>query len=345
MVSEKNFTRIIVIGFIIVLGLLSFLIIRPIVLSIIAGLFLAYIFYPFFIRLSKFIKEKNISALIIILLIVFVIFIPLRFLFPTITRQVFQAYTFTQQINIGGLLEGILPETLSTDTIANVNNFISKIMNTVFSKLSDLLLNLPAVFLQVAVTLFVFFFAMRDGEKLKEHVKSLSPFSPDIEKSLETQFRGITNSVVYGQIVVGIIQGVLTGVGLFIFGIPNALVLTIIAVLLSILPIVGAYLIWAPAAIYLLLSGNFWQAAGLALYGGVIVSWIDNILKPYIVSKRTKIPSVLVLLGMIGGLIVFGIIGLILGPLILAYLLVIIEAYKGKKLSTFFQKEGAEKKK
>ncbi len=177
---------------------------------------------------------------------------------------------------------------------------------------------------------------MRDGVKMKEYLKSISPFSHELEQNISKQFKDITNSVIYGHIAVGVLQGLLTGIGLFIFQVPQALLLTFLAIILSIFPIIGAWLIWIPASVYLLVSGHTGAAIGLFLYGAILVSWIDNVLRPYIVSRKAKLNSGLVIIGMLGGLIVFGILGLIIGPLIIAYLLILLDAYKNKQISKFF---------
>ena len=274
--------------------------------------------------------------MIIVLLLIFLLFIPIWFLFPVVTRQIFDSYTYSQKIGFSAIIGKILPEALSTDTTAMINSFISKLVNSIFSSFSDSLLNIPSLLLQIAVILLVFFFAMRDADKLKKYIKDISPFSKSLEENLEKQFRDITNSVVYGHIVFGIIQGILTGIALFILGIQNALLLTIIAIFAAIIPILGAWLVWVPVVIYLFISGRTGAAIFLLLYGSILVSWIDNILLPYIVSRKANVSSAVVLVGMLGGLFVFGILGLILGPLILSYLVILLDAYKNKKLAEFF---------
>jgi len=334
--AERISQRILVIAFLAGLFLLALMIIWPILISIIAGLILAYMLYPVYKIIFKVVREKNISALIIVLLLLFLIFLPIWFLFPLMVRQVFEAYSYMQKVDLFSFLKPILPQASSVDTLAILNSFLSNSINSLFSQFSQILLNLTNILLQLTVILFVFFFAMRDADKLKEYVKGISPFSSELEKSLSTQFKEITNSVVYGHILVGIIQGVLTGLGLLIFGVPGVLLLTIAAVLASVLPIIGAWLIWVPAGVYLLTSGHTGAGIGLMIYGAVFISWIDNVIRPYIVSRRTNLSSGVVLIGMIGGLIVFGVLGLVLGPLILAYVIVILDAYKNKKIQELF---------
>ena len=334
---DKKSKKVVVVISVALLLIFSAVIIWPIALSIITGLILAYMFYPIYKFILKIVREKNISALIIVLLIIFILFIPAWFLFPILSKQIFDTYIYTQNIDFSNILKTILPEAISKDTTTIITNFISNVVNSIFSKFSQTILDIPNLLLQATVILFIFFFAMRDADKLEEYARSISPFSHEIERDISKQFKDITNSVVYGFVVIGVVQGLTTGIGLFIFGAPQPLILTILAVLTAIIPVLGAWIIWIPAAIYLLTQGHTGAGIGLILYGAIFVSWIDNVIRPYMVSRKSNISSAIVLIGMIGGLFVFGIMGLILGPLILSYLIILLDAYKDKKLGKFFR--------
>ena len=174
------------------------------------------------------------------------------------------------------------------------------------------------------------------------YIKSLLPFSKDVENKLFQQTEGITYSVLYGQVVIGILQGIIAGLGFFIFGVSNALLLTLFACLAGIFPIIGTTIVWIPVAIYLFVGGNLLAGTGVAIFGAV-ASVIDNILKPMIVSQRTTMPTSVALIGMVGGLFLFGILGFILGPLILAYLLIILDLYRNKKVPGLLVQERPQK--
>lgn len=337
MIDEKDIKKFSVIFLALLLIILSFIILRPIVLAIITGLVLAYIFYPVYKKLLKVFREKNTTAFIMCMIILIIIFIPLWFLVPIIVKQVFDFYSYTQKVNLANTVKEAFPSLFSSETFTRefttaLNNLISKAANLITNAFSSLLVNLPTIIIQMVVILFVFFFALRDATKLGEYMKSLSPLNKDLEENLTKQFKDITFGVLYGQIIVGIIQGALTGIGLAIFGVKHVLLLTAIAMLTAIIPFIGAWLVWLPASIILITSGSVTSGVGLMIYGAIFVSWIDNIIRPYIVSKRAKVHSVVIFIGMIGGLMIFGTIGIFLGPLVLAYLLILIDLYKQKKL-------------
>lgn len=336
MIKEKEFKKLSVLIFVAVLIVLSFIILKPVILSVITGLLLGYIFYPVYRKIFGVVKEENISALIICLVVLFLIFVPIWFLIPTILKQIFEVYSYLQGINLNDLLARVIPfgssEFFSREMFTVYNTFIDKFINIAMNSFSNILMDLPAILIQAVVVLFVFFFTMRDGEGLKAYIMEMSPFDGKVHKDLIKRFDDITHSVVYGHILVGIIQGLLTGLGLFIFGVPRPLLFTILAIFASILPVIGAWFVWIPAGIYLLISGHLGAGIGLLLYGAILVSWIDNIIRPYIVARKAKISSAVVLVGMIGGFFMFGIVGFVIGPLILSYLLMILDLYKQRKL-------------
>ena len=228
-------------------------------------------------------------------------------------------------------------EQFSAEVGSMIHSFVTKVANGLVNTISGFILNFMSFFLQTLVSFFVLFFVLKEKEKVIAYVKSLSPFSKDVEEKLFNYSKGITASVIYGQVVVGILQGLAVGIGFFLFGVPNALFLTILACVAGVFPIIGTTIIWLPVAIYLLIAGNTFPAFGITVFG-IISTILDNFVRPLIVSKRTQIHSSIILVGMIGGLFFFGIIGFILGPLILSYLLVLLEIYRKKKSPGIFVK-------
>ena len=184
------------------------------------------------------------------------------------------------------------------------------------------------------VVFATFFFVLRDNKEILSYLTTLTPFSKEIENKLIKSSKDITLSVIYGQIVIGFVQGLVAGIGFLIFGVPNMIFLTLLAIFAGILPIVGPAIVWIPVAIYLLVAGNTLAAFGVTFFG-IISVVIDNLLRPFFISRSSKMHPLLSLLGMIGGFFFFGILGFILGPLILAYVIIILEIYRGKEMQGF----------
>jgi predicted PurR-regulated permease PerM len=337
--EEKDFRILALIILLLVLIILVFLIIRPVLLSIIGGLLLAYAFHPIYKYSLKFVKYPGIAAAFVSIFAVLIIALPLWFLAPIVIQQVFDLFQLSQGLDIHGFISSIFPsgtEQAVEQISLTINNALSTITSGIVNSMVSLLLDFPRLALQFLLVAFVFFFALWDSERLKEFVSGLSPLNKNQEGKLVKQFKDITNSIIYGQVVVGLLQGILAGIGFLIFGVSNAFLLTILALIVSVIPVIGPSLIYIPITFYLLATGDPIIAFGFLAYNIFVVSTVDNILRAHIVSRKTKLSQVIILIGMIGGLLVFGILGIILGPLILACFVTFLKAYKENTLSSMF---------
>ena len=342
--NEKDLRKIGAIVLVLVLAGLVFYLLRPVLQSIIGGLILAYIFLPIHKKINKKITEKNTSAAITTVIALLLIIIPLWFVIPLLAQQSFQVITSFQGFNVGEFVQQLFPtasEQFIIQTTVSFNNFISKAASGTLNYIVSFLLDLPTFILQLFMIGFVFFFTLRDADKIKHFASEASPINKKQGHAFVKKFKDITDSIIYGQIVVGLFQGIVAGVGFLIFGVPNPIVLTVVAVIFSVMPIVGPALLWIPVFIYLLFSSPITVAILFLLYNGIIVSSVDNILRSYIVARRSDISTAVVFIGMIGGVIIFGVLGLILGPLILAYFLMLIESHREGTLANLFTKEKA----
>ncbi len=333
--DDEYFRKVTTTIILIVLAVLSFFLLKPILMAIIWGIILASIFTPIYNWIAKFIKSKSLTAFIVSLILIALILIPLWYLAPVMIQQSIKFYLSAQQIDFVTPFRTIFPalfqsEAFSAEIGSAIHSFVSKLANSIMNSLSNIILNFPTIFLQLLVTLFTFFFVLRDKEQLVSYIQSLIPFSKDVEKKLFKSSKDITISVLYGQVVIGIFQGIVAGLGFFIFKVPNAMLLSALAILAGVFPIIGTTIVWVPVAIYLLVAGNTFAAIGVIIFG-IISSIIENFFKPLFISRRVKMNSSIILIGMIGGLFMFGILGIILGPLILAYLFIVLEIYRNKK--------------
>ena len=339
MAGSEDVKRGMVAALVLSVFVLAFFIIKPIIIPIIFGLFLAYILGPLYKIIYAVIKNKNISASLFVLAIVLIILIPVIYFIPAMVNQAFEIYVAIQNLNLTEIIQNFTKAEIASTLAINIDNIIGQFFSIFLNQFKFFLLNLPTLAFQFAVFLFSFYFAARDSSELKKYIESLSPFSKKTGARLLEEFRAITNAIVFGQVLIGILQGLALGAGLFFLGVPNALTLTFVGALLSIIPILGAWLIWLPTAIYLLVAGKTFAGIFLILYGGLFISSIDNIIRPYLLSRQSTLPVALSLIGTIGGLFVFGIVGLVLGPLIIAYALIIIEFYRQGKLKDLFEKK------
>lgn len=171
-------------------------------------------------------------------------------------------------------------------------------------------------FLKLGLMLYVAFFLLRDGRRLVEQLVHALPLGDERERLLFQKFAEVTRATVKGNLVVAMVQGALGGLIFWILGLPAALLWGVVMTVLSLIPAIGAGIIWLPAAIYLYAIGDWISATILILYGVLIIGLADNILRPILVGRDTKLPDWLVLLSTLGGLSMFGLNGFVIGPLI-----------------------------
>ena len=331
-IDENYFRKALSVFILIALVVLSFFLLKPVLTAIIIALILAFIFSPIYDFLVKRTNSKNLSVSLIMVFLLIIFLLPIWFLTPILIDQSLKVFQATQQIDFVGPIQKIFPALFASDQFSNeigsiISSFTTKMANLLVNFFAGIILNFPTIFLQLVVVFFTFYFVLRDKKEVLSYIRSISPFSKDIEKKLFESSKGITASVIYGQVIVGVVQGIIVGIGFFIFGVQNALFLTLLAILAGIFPVVGTTLVWLPMVIYFMVAGNTVPAIGVLVFG-LISSTVDNFLRPIIVSKRTNLHSAVVIIGMIGGLFMFGILGLILGPLILAYLIILLEVYR-----------------
>ena len=172
------------------------------------------------------------------------------------------------------------------------------------------------------VMLYVLFFLLRDGDKLAAQTARALPLKPEHTHRLLREFATVVRATVKGNIVVALVQGALGWLAFWVLGITGALLWGALMALLSLLPAVGAALVWGPVALYLLSTGSVWAAAGLLAWGVLVIGLVDNVLRPILVGKDTRMPDYLVLIATLGGLAVFGLNGFVIGPVIAAIFIV-----------------------
>jgi predicted PurR-regulated permease PerM len=185
-----------------------------------------------------------------------------------------------------------------------------------------------AVFLlNLFVMLYAMFFFFRDGDKILERIFYYTPLSDEDETRMLTQFASITRATVKGTLVIGIIQGALAGIAFWVAGIEGAALWGTIMTILSIIPGIGAALVWVPAVIILFATGQYLTATLLAAWCAAVVGTVDNFLRPVLVGRDAKMPDLLILIGTLGGLFLFGPIGFIVGPIVCGLFLTVWDIY------------------
>lgn len=220
----------------------------------------------------------------------------------------------------------------SPPNLKQLTGFVGKQMQSVageiVSRSTGVIGGLIGFVLQTMFVLFAMFYLLRDGDRALPQIKQLLPLSQQDTDEIFDRTRDIIYASMVGVVVIAAIQGVLGGLAFWVAGLPSPVLWGAVMFLLSMIPAIGAGLVWGPAAIYLAATGKWGAAIGLALWGFLVISMIDNLLRPKIVGKRVKLNELVIFFAVLGGLQVFGVIGLVIGPVAIAVTLMLVEIFR-----------------
>jgi len=312
------------------LVIISFLMVLPFIGYLLTALILAFVLQPLQERLKPRLGE-NISAILIIILFVAAILAPFGLALNAVigdATQLINNIDDTSTIDFSGIEDFISQYTeQEIDFEEEISEGLERFSTIAVGGFSQILDVLTGVAIGLLIMMFSLFYLLKDGKKLKSWLKSVTPVEDSIQDNLYSRASLMTRSVLKGHVLVAIIEGLIGGLGLYLAGVPNYAFWTFIMILLSFIPVIGAFVVWAPAAVYLVLMGEPFAGVMLAIYGATVISLADNILRPYLVDKRAEIHPAAILIGVIGGVYVFGAVGLFIGPVIFGFSKTVLEVF------------------
>ncbi len=317
------------------MSILTFFIFEPFLYALILAVIFATVFAPVHKRiLSGFNKKRGISALVATAFVVVIIVVPVTFL----STQIFQEATslYASLVSNGGtagllkmtedVVRGIGIPFLPADSL-NFGQYMEQGLSFLIEHLGTIFSNLAKIIAGIVVLFIALYYLFKDGMELRRSVIELSPLSDAYDETIFRKLELAINSVVRGSISVALVQGLLTAIGLFIFGVPNPILWGSVATVTALIPGVGTSIVLIPSIAFLFFTGSQAGAMGLLIWGVVAVGLVDNILGPKIVGTGAKLHPFLILLSILGGIGFFGPIGILFGPLSLALLFAFLEIY------------------
>jgi predicted PurR-regulated permease PerM len=307
---------------------------------LLAGIF-SGLFQPVYQKLGTWLGgRRSLASAVTILLIFLLIFLPFLSLLGVVTAQavkVGQRATpwIKEQLQEPSLFNRIFESLPFHDTVLEYRGVILEKAEQLVSGLSSVMVNSVSAFTLSTVNfLFLFFifmytlfFFLKDGRLLIKKILFYLPLKDEDEQKLLDKFTSVTRATLKGTLVIGLIQGTLAGLAFWVAGIPSALFWGTLMVVLSVIPMIGSPLVWVPAAIIWGASGHVAAAVGLVIFCGALVGSLDNILRPILVGKDTRMHELFILFGTIGGISMFGIIGFVVGPIVAALFITVWEIY------------------
>jgi predicted PurR-regulated permease PerM len=309
------------------------LLMKPFFGPIFWAIAIALIFYPFQKLLIRKLGDRpNTNALITLVVCMVIVVIPILAL---VTSLVAEGVSLYQQVQDGELRPGEYIDQVNKSFPA-IQAFLAQ-FDISFAELRDRAVSLFVggsqflgkqalgvgqntfqFFLGLALMLYLAFFLLRDGSKLIELIIHALPLGDERERLLFAKFAEVTRATVKGNLLIAIIQGALGGLIFWVLGIKGAVLWGVVMAIVSLIPAVGAALVWVPAAIYLAAVGNVSDAIILTVFGVLVIGLADNLLRPLLVGRDTKLPDYIVLLSTLGGIAMFGMNGFVMGPLVAA---------------------------
>jgi len=331
-----------VIALLLILGLLTYQILKPFLTPIAWAIVFSIIFYPVFVFTLKYTRWKSIAALITLTIILVVILGPFSYLTYMLVSELKDLAGYLEADKIEALESLMQHPSIKavTDKILSVFNLtedelnqtiidnISKMGKEMVGRITKGATNVVTISLDFIFMIFSIFFFLRDGPEFLNKTRDYMPFSEIQKDRLVKQIRDIIISTIYGGVAVAILQGMIAGLAFFFLGIPTPVVWGLATSIASFVPLLGAAAIWVPATGYLFLQGAVLKGIILAIVGLFGISLIDNILKPIIIGGRTKMPILVIFFSVLGGIKLLGLIGLIMGPLVIALFISVIEIFR-----------------
>lgn len=304
--------------------------VQPFLMTLFLAALTSALVYPVFQWLSRHLKHKqNLAAALTLILLFFIVLVPLMLLLLVVSGEainVSQSITpwlrekLAEPSQLWQALEG-LPFYQSVYAyrevlLENAGGAVSFISKYIVSRVSDITLGAVNFLFLLFVFLYAMFFLLLDGKAFVVKILYYLPLEDKDERQMLNRFTSVTLATLKGTFLIGLLQGLLNGIIFAFAAIPNPVFWGVLMAVLSIIPSIGSALIWIPAAIYLFSQGAIVAAVLVLLFCGVVVGSLDNILRPRLVGKDTELHELMIFFSTLGGLLLFGFLGLIIGPII-----------------------------
>jgi predicted PurR-regulated permease PerM len=335
--TSDRLTTVLSYGALLLLGYLVFLITLPFLIPLAWSAVLAIFFYPVYLQLERRFSPTW-AAVFCTLGVTFLLIVPVLLVLLYAAREAIEASAgIRETLSTGGssavqdflnrLLQR-LPESMQNiDLVGSLRQAAEKMATYAASSLGFLLRNVLSFLVNLFILLFALFFVFRDGERIMRAVRHLIPFEPDIQGDMLKESRDLIFASVAVALLIAGIQGFLGGLAFELTGVRGPVLLGVLVAFFSIVPVVGSSLIWIPVSLWLVFNGHWGKALVILAICGGVAGVADNIVRPLLLRNRTRLNDLLLFVSILGGLEVFGLLGLVAGPTILAAALGIFRVY------------------
>jgi len=334
---QKAFLLVLLVG----ISALFLAMVRPFLMTILLAAIMAGLSWPAYRKVLSLLRGRRVpAAIIVVVLTLVVVIVPLATFVGVLVNEAFKVTAeirpwIEQQIAEPGSVDetfASLPfvekiEPYRAEIYQKVGELVAGIGNWLVSSLSHVTRGTVALLFHVGILLYTMFFFLLDGRKILRGILYYVPLSDDAEQQMVGKFVSVTRATVKGTLVIGIVQGGLAGAALAIVGVQSAVFWSVVMMVLSIIPGIGTALVWVPVAIMMAATGHWGSAIGLTLWCALVVGSVDNVLRPRLVGRDTEMHDLLILFSTLGGLLLFGVLGFIIGPILAALFVTVWELY------------------
>lgn len=338
MADRRQVASIFLLIVLVLLAYASFQIAKVFIDFLLLALFLGFLSHPLYDRLHEKIKSRGLAAIITATVVTAIVVVPLTFLTIQLVSELSEILQTLRVSTVRGefdALAGRLYEFFGAeyqsdaDAGAGLLALLIPSVNDIFEAAASGLISAFAEGIVGSfVLLYVLYYAYVDGHKAVAAVRDILPMARAHTDRLFREIGQVLKAVFYGSVLTALMQAVLAGVGYSIFGVPNVVFWSAVTFVLALLPIIGPPLIWFPWGVVLLLQGETFNGFGLLVYSAIMVSTLDNFIRPKLIGEQARVHPTIILVGVLGGVAVFGFAGFLLGPLILAMFVSILQLYR-----------------
>ncbi|MGO9379350.1 MAG: AI-2E family transporter [Dissulfurispiraceae bacterium] len=346
--TSKRFYSITLMVIVAVLGILTFQILKPFLSPIAWAVVLALVFYPIYAFTLRYAPWKTFASLFTIIIIITVLVGPFMYFIVLLVAELKHLSDYLASDKLSALRQTLQQPSVSniinrlTDVFgvtegeidAAIIDYLSRFGKELLSQVTRGAGNFISVAINFVFMTFSVFFMLKDGADFLHKIRDYMPFSDEEKNLLAAQMRDIIISTIYGGVLVAIAQGIIGGVAFSLLGIPSPVLWGFAVSVASFVPLVGSLAVWGPAVVYLFIHGMVAKAFTLIIVGIFGISMIDYLLRPIIIGSRTKMHVLVILFSVIGGIQFFGIIGLVMGPLVLAVFVSVLKIFRKVESST-----------
>ena len=319
---------------------LCWLMLRPFITVLAWATVLVIVFYPVHKHIAQRVKRHGLRALISTTLVILIVVLPLALLVLAVTNELTAAVRslppnmgelMGQTGSITGRSLKWIHERLGIDTTEMQQFLVEQLRNyssAVVGRSVGIMGNLLSAIVKTFFVIITMYYLFRDGDKIVKALPEVLPFGTEQSEALLARISQVISASVYGVVTIAVLQGLLGGLAFWILGVPSPILWAVVLALVCMIPVAGSFLVWLPAAIYLMLSDHLTAGILLIVWGALVISTIDNFLRPKLIKDQTKLHELLVFFSVLGGMSIFGLLGVVMGPVVLAITLGLLETFR-----------------